>query len=45
MSAILKTLHQINEKVYGSVYGFEFNFYYIASYLEQFSKLKKQDKT
>ena len=44
MSSILKTLHQINDLVYGSVYGFEFNFCYIAEYLGQFSKLKKMSK-
>ncbi|MFT5753876.1 MAG: integrase [Flavobacterium sp.] len=40
MPSILKTLHQINDLVYGSVYGFEFNFFYIAEYLDQFSKIK-----
>ncbi|MGV9004716.1 tyrosine-type recombinase/integrase [Flavobacterium sp.] len=45
MSSILKTLHQINDLVYDSVYGFDFNFHYIAEYLGHFSKLKTMSKT
>jgi integrase len=45
MPSILSTLHQINDLVYGSVYGFEFNFYYIAEYLGQFSKINKMLKS
>jgi len=44
MSSILKTLHQINELVYYSVYGFEFNFHYIADYLSHHAKRKTMSK-
>jgi integrase len=40
MSSILGTLHYLNEKVYDLVYDFDFNFYNIAEYLSQFSKVK-----
>ena len=44
MASILSTLHQINNLVYGSVYGFDLNFFYIAEYLGQFSKAKTMSK-
>jgi integrase len=44
MSSFLPTLHKVYDLVYGSVYGFEQNFHYIAGYLSHFSKQKIMSK-
>ncbi len=44
MLTILSALHQINDLVYDSVYGFGLNLHYIANYLSDYSKLNTMSK-